>query len=91
MRTPNVPGYSGKVDGAKYEAVKKVLLAVLPPRAPGMTQEEMLGAARPRLPAELFPGGAKSGWWVKCVQLDLEARGQVVRDRTARPLRWTRR
>ena len=62
VRTPNVPGYSGRVDGVKYEAVKDVLLAVLPSRAPGMTQEEMMRAARPRLPQNLFLGGARSGW-----------------------------
>jgi hypothetical protein len=35
------------------------------------------------------PGGAKAGWWVKTVQLDLEAKGIVVRD-GGRPLRWSR-
>jgi uncharacterized protein YndB with AHSA1/START domain len=34
-------------------------------------------------------GGAKAGWWTKCVQLDLEAKGTVVR-KTAKPLRWHR-
>ena len=39
------------------------------------------------LPEELFPGGAKAGWWTKAVQLDLEAKGLVAREK-ARPLRW---
>jgi hypothetical protein len=30
----------------------------------------------------LFPQGAKSGWWQKAVQLDLEAKGAIVRDDT---------
>ena len=38
------------------------------------------------LPHELFPGGAKAGWWAKTVQLDLEAKGVIVREKT-RPLR----
>lgn len=28
--------------------------------------------------------------WVECAQLDLEAKGLVLRDRTAKPLRWRR-
>jgi hypothetical protein len=40
----------------------------------------------PHLPEELFPEGAKAGWWMKAVQLDLEAKGVVARDKT-KPLR----
>jgi len=39
------------------------------------------------LPESLFPGGAKSGWWAKTVQLDLEAKDIVVREHS-KPLRW---
>jgi hypothetical protein len=38
------------------------------------------------LPVELFPGGAKAGWWAKTVQLDLEAKGIIAREK-AKPLR----
>jgi hypothetical protein len=38
------------------------------------------------LPEELFPKGAKAGWWAKTVQLDLESKGHVARERT-KPLR----
>ncbi len=31
------------------------------------------------LPESLFPGGAKSGWWAKMVQLNLEAKDIVIR------------
>ena len=51
---------------------------------------EKIDATKRHLPEDLFPGGAKAGWWVKCVQLDLEAKGLVVRDRGAKPLRWRR-
>jgi hypothetical protein len=91
VRTPNVPGYTGRVDRVKYEAMKKALLVVLPNHSPGLSQAEMIQAVQPHLPQDLFPGGAKSAWWAKCVQLDLEARGQVLREVTAKPLRWTRR
>ncbi|WP_394727903.1 DUF6958 family protein [Altererythrobacter sp. GH1-8] len=31
--------------------------------------------------------GKTSGWWAKTVQLDLEAKGKLVREET-KPLRW---
>ncbi len=83
----NVPDYRGHVDATKYNAAKDALLQVLPKGAPGLTQKEMMAAMKTTIDQELFPGGAKSGWWTKCVQLDLEARGVVVREST-KPLRW---
>ena len=83
----NTPGRTSRVNAAKYDAMREAYLAVLPKASPGMTQAEVMDAVRPRLPEALFPGGATSGWWVKTVQLDLEAKGVVVRTQT-RPLRW---
>jgi hypothetical protein len=90
VRNVNVPGYVTKVDKAKYAAMKKAMIKALPKKPPGLTQQEIREAVQPFLPEAEFPGGAKVGWWAKCVQLDLEARGLVVRDRNAKPLRWTR-
>jgi hypothetical protein len=87
---PNVPGYSSTVERTRYEDVRKALLKALPKKAPGMTQNQMMKAVLPHLSRKLFPGGAKASWWTKCVQLDLEARGAVIRDASAKPLRWTR-
>ena len=83
----NTPGRSTRVNAAKYQAMRKAYLAVLPRSAPGMTQAELMDAVKPKLPEDLFPGGATSGWWVKTVQLDLEAKALVTRTQT-RPLRW---
>lgn len=85
----NHPGSRRRVDAARYEAMRRSLLKVLPRRSPGMTQAEMVRAARPLLPAELFPGGAKAAWWQKTVQLDLEAKKTITREKTT-PLRWHR-
>ena len=90
VRNVNVPSYRSTVDGAMYRATKAALLKVLPKRPPGLTQREMWDQAKPHLPEDLFPGGAKAEWWVKCVQLDLEARGEMKRDAAAKPLRWIR-
>ena len=82
----NTPGQTSRVDKAKYEAMKAAMLAILPKSSPGMTAKEAKEAAIPHLPQDLFPGGATSGWWQKCVQLDLEAKGVVTREAT-KPLR----
>ena len=84
------PGRVVRVDAAKYEAMKKAMLAVLSTRAPGLTVAELKESLLPRLPKQLFPGGAKAGWWLKAVQLDLEAKGIVDREST-KPLRLHRR
>ena len=59
-------------------------------KAPGLTQSEIREAVIPYLPQDLYPGGAKAGWWAKTVQLDLEARGSLVRE-AVKPLRWHRK
>jgi len=83
----NVPGKTSRVNAAKYQAMKRAMLAVLPTEAPGLTQDEIREAVIAHLPDDLYPQGATAGWWAKTVQLDLEAKGTVVREAT-RPLRW---
>ena len=87
----NHPGQTSRVEKAKYDAMKKALLATLPRKAPGLTYKEMAAAVKAYLPSDLFPGGAKAGWWTKTVQLDLEAKGVVARESGSSPLRWRRR
>jgi hypothetical protein len=82
----NVPGRVERVNRAKYDAMRPALLGALPKDAPGVTVKEALAALKPNLPDDLFPGGATSGWWQKCVQLDLEAKGVIKRADT-KPLR----
>jgi hypothetical protein len=81
------PGKTYNVDGAKYQAMRKAYLTVLPAH-PGMTTAEIGKAVLAHLPDDLFPGGAKAGWWAKAVQLDLEAKGVIVRHGT--PVRLSR-
>ncbi len=85
----NVPGWSNRVSKVMYDAMKAALWVVLPTEPPGLTQGEIREAVVPHLPEDLFPGGAKAGWWAKSVQLDLEAKGVLVREAT-KPLRWHR-
>ncbi|MEM1303168.1 MAG: hypothetical protein AAGH17_11320 [Pseudomonadota bacterium] len=83
----NVPGHTERVDAAKYTAMRTAYLSTLTKDAPGMTAAEAKEALLAVLDADLFPGGAKSGWWMKTVQLDLEAKGLVERAAT-KPLRF---
>jgi hypothetical protein len=83
------PGTSRSVDAGKYGAMRQAVLRVLPRQAPGMTLADALAAVLPLLPQALFPEGAAAGWWFKTVQLDLEAKRQIVRGRTS-PIRLHR-
>jgi hypothetical protein len=83
----NVPDRTTRVNAVMYRAMKEAMLTILPRQAPGLTQSEIREAVVQHLPEELYPGGAKAGWWAKTVQLDLEAKGSVIREQT-KPLRW---
>ena len=85
----NCPGRVTNVDAEKYSAMRKVLLQVIPKQPPGLTQSEMQAAVLPFLPQELWPDGQKSKWWAKTVQLDLEAKGLLLRT-GRKPLTWHR-
>jgi hypothetical protein len=73
------PGKTYRVDAASFAAMRKAVLAVLPAAPPGMTPADLGKAILPHLDPALFPGGDRAGWWMKAVQLDLEAKGIVAR------------
>ena len=75
----NTPGRTERLDRPKYEAMRAALLEVLPTEAPGLKVNDAKAALLPHLDQKLFPGGAKAGWWLKAVQLDLEAKGVIAR------------
>lgn len=82
-------GKPWRVNRAKYESTRAALMQVLPSGPPGIPFSQVQAAVLPLLDPELFPGGAKSGWWLKSVQLDHEARGLVQRT-PGSPLRFYR-
>ena len=87
MENINSPGRVVQVDAAKYTAMRGALMAVLGAATASLTYAEIKERLLPLLPADLFPGGAKAGWWLKGLQLDLEAKGLITRQPTT-PLRW---
>lgn len=84
----NAPGKTYPRNAEKYEAARKVFLKVMPRTGPGVTQSEMMALMKKALAGSDF--GTTVGWWTKTVQLDAEARGEVVRD-GGKPLRWKRK
>jgi hypothetical protein len=74
------PDHKQHVDRAKYTDMRQALMAILPGQAPGMKVADAKAALLASLSQDLFPGGAKAGWWLKAVQLDLEAKGLIQRD-----------
>lgn len=82
----NTPGKVSRVDKAKYTAMRRALLKVLPKDEAGISVKEAKEKLLPHLPDALFPNGAKAGWWLKAVQLDLEAKRLVHRTET-KPIR----
>ncbi len=87
LRNPNVPTYSSKADAAMYAEMLKAVLRVLPRKEPGLSQTEIREQVVQFLSQSLYPQGKKADWWSKAVQLDLEARGYIIRE-TTKPLRW---
>ena len=85
----NHPGHVTRVDAQMYDAMKRAFLKILPKTSPGLALAEIREHLIAHLPEKLFPQGAKAGWWAKTVQLDLEAKGVVAREKT-RPLRLRR-
>lgn len=89
IQNVNTPGRTSRVNAQKYEAMRQALLRLIPSQAPGITQAEMRALVTPQLPHDLWPGGDKAMWWIKTVQLDLEAKGLLVRT-PGTPTRWRR-
>lgn len=83
------PGHVQRVDRAKYEAMREALLAILPTDPPGMAVADAKTALLPHLSDAHFPAGAKAGWWLKAVQLDLEAK-KVIGRASGSPVRLFR-
>lgn len=86
VRNLNHPESIQLVDAKMYKAMRVAYLKAVPRDKHGSTLDEI----RKRLPALLshdaFPGGKKLNWFAKVVQLDLEAKGIITRDKSS-PLR----
>jgi hypothetical protein len=93
----NHPGYTEPLNRTKYELIREVMLECLPTadERDGMlfndleAEVKVLLADRD-LPAEMFPKAGSVRWYLKTVQLDLEARGEIERVPGVSPIRLLR-
>jgi hypothetical protein len=89
IRIENViqPGKTYPVDAVKFNSMREILLKVITRTMPGMTTAELHHAIDTEIAKSGFAGEAsKSGWWMKAVQLDLEAKKIIARSKGS-PLR----
>ncbi|MFG0242003.1 MAG: DUF6958 family protein [Phycisphaerales bacterium JB054] len=78
------------VERAKYEEMRRALLAVIPKGEEGVAFGELAGLVEGRLDEGVFGTGTKVMWWVTTVKQDLEARGEIEQVAGARPQRLRR-
>ena len=80
----NAPDHKVKLNAEKYGAMNDAVISSDP-----MTYAAIKDGVLPILSQEYFLGGRTSGWWIKAVQLDLEAKG-VLLQHTSKPLTWSK-
>jgi len=83
----NHPGQTTRVNAGKYLAIRDAMVTVLCNQSDPLDYAAIKQGVKPMLPQTLFPAGATSGWWIKCVQLDLKAKGKLARTKD-KPLRF---
>ncbi len=79
-----------RIAKAKYDAVRKALLSVVPKRKDGIAFTELPKLVAPKLPAEMLPAKGSATWLTVVVKLDLEARGMLQRVEGVKPQRVRR-
>lgn len=79
------------IERAKYEALRRALLRIIPSHAQGVLFGELPGLIRQELDASLFAPHAGLHWYLTTVKLDLQARGEIEIVAGARPQRLRRR
>jgi len=73
-----------------YNEMCRVTLIVLPETPPWLSQMEIRAAVVTNLSPKLFPSNTKADWWLKLVQVDLEAKS-ILCSMPFKSLRWHRK
>ena len=79
-----------RIERAKYDAMRRALLKVIPRRKDGVAFGELAELVAPKLDRKAFPPEASVRWYVVAVKQDLEARGEIEQVPRARPQRVRR-
>lgn len=92
MKTRNVNQNSSgfAVTEAKYEPIRKAILASTPRNQQGVSFKELVASVTERVSTKQFPKKGSVSWYTKVVQLDLEAKGQLERIPGVTPQRLRR-
>jgi hypothetical protein len=89
-RTPTVGKEPTRIDGWKFDTVRRGILAALPEAGDGLAFKELSARVRAHLdPGTLARLGSVS-WYTTTVKLELEVRGEVVRTDVRGPQRLRR-
>lgn len=88
----NHPGYTEPLNNEKYQHIKKAMLLNIPSGKEGITVNELVEKVdnylkEKNVPEELFPKKGSVTWYVKAVQLDLEAKSIIQRIPGVSPIR----
>lgn len=83
----NAPDHKVTLNAEKYGAMYAAMMAVI--GAEPMTYAAIKDGILPVLSEKYYPEGKTSGWWIKAVQLDLEAKGTIIGHKT-KPLSWSK-
>ena len=83
----NAPDHKVKLNAEKYGVIYNELMAVI--GAKQMSYAAIKEGVLPILSQVHFPASKTSGWWIKAVQLDLEAKGVGVQH-NSKPLTWSK-
>lgn len=94
-RNVNHPAHRQNLKAEKYKLIREAMLHALPTDE-WMTFSALEAKVRARLaeqaaPPSLFPKPGSVRWYVKTVQLDLEARGEIERLPKKSPLHLRKR
>lgn len=79
-----------RIERAKYDAMRRALIAVIPRRRDGVAFGDLAELVKPKLARSAFPPEASIRWYVVTVKQDLEARGEIEQVPGARPQRVRR-
>lgn len=77
LKSDGSPG--GRLSKDKYDAVKKVLLTVIPKSADGIAFRDLAKHLQRALPKPMLPAKGSASWLATTVKLDLEGRGVIER------------
>lgn len=86
VRTLHPAGKHGvNIDKAKYDAMRRALLKVVPGTASGVAFKDLTRLVKPHLDPDVFGPGVSIPWYVVSVKQDLEARGLLEQVPGAKP------